>query len=183
VTKAERDALVVEHHGHCRLVALSVFRRLPWGHFEREDLEQAGAVGLLKAAESYDPGVGVSFSTYAQYRMRGEILDHIRANRFGGRQSELVEPERFDWLTDEDDWHPVDESVPVDDQAISAVVAARALRLVRSKRLRFVVERYMEGWTQTEIGRDLGVSQVAVSKMLAVAMERMREGLGVGAAA
>ena len=45
---------------------------------EFDDLFQAGLVGLLTAARSYTPDRGVAFAVYAQYRIRGEILDHLR---------------------------------------------------------------------------------------------------------
>ena len=37
-------------------------------------------LGLIKAVEKYDPDKGVSFETYATYRVRGEIIDYMRRN-------------------------------------------------------------------------------------------------------
>ncbi|BAF59329.1 DNA-directed RNA polymerase specialized sigma subunit [Pelotomaculum thermopropionicum SI] len=47
------------------------------GH-SREDLVQSGFEGLLKAAKRYDPGRGVSFSTYASHCIMGEVRHFIR---------------------------------------------------------------------------------------------------------
>jgi RNA polymerase sigma factor for flagellar operon FliA len=43
-----------------------------------EDLTSAGMIGVMKAAKSFDPSRGVKFTTYAQHRIRGSILDEIR---------------------------------------------------------------------------------------------------------
>lgn len=49
------------------------------GSFRMEDLVAAGREGLLDAARRYDPGRGVPFRAYAAIRVRGEIMDSIRA--------------------------------------------------------------------------------------------------------
>ena len=45
---------------------------------ELSDLTQAGVLGLLDAASKYDEAKGVRFSTYAELRIRGSILDGLR---------------------------------------------------------------------------------------------------------
>jgi RNA polymerase sigma factor for flagellar operon FliA len=45
-----------------------------------DDLMQVGLVGLLRARESYDAGQGASFMTYAGIRIKGAMLDEVRAN-------------------------------------------------------------------------------------------------------
>jgi RNA polymerase sigma factor for flagellar operon FliA len=70
-----RETLVLHHIGLVRRIARKVARRLP-RHVEIEDLIQAGMLGLLEAAQRYR--AGVSFETYATYRIRGAILDSVR---------------------------------------------------------------------------------------------------------
>src|SRR5207249_4124767 len=48
-------------------------------HIELDDLVSWGIVGLLDAIGKYDPRKEASFSTYAQFRIRGAILDHLRS--------------------------------------------------------------------------------------------------------
>jgi RNA polymerase sigma factor for flagellar operon FliA len=43
-----------------------------------DDLIQAGMLGLLEAARRYDPATGRHFSTFAEPRIRGAMLDEIR---------------------------------------------------------------------------------------------------------
>lgn len=53
-------------------------RAIETKYFDREDLVQIGIVGLLTAIAKYEPARGVKFSTYAVYRIRGEIHSAIR---------------------------------------------------------------------------------------------------------
>ena len=56
---------------------LSVGGKLPPG-IVFEDLVSWGVEGIIKARKSYDPDKGTQFTTYAYYRIRGEMLDRIR---------------------------------------------------------------------------------------------------------
>lgn len=51
--------------------------RLPNG-LERDDLLNAGMVALIQAAAKFDPSRGVQFRTYADYRVRGAMIDEMR---------------------------------------------------------------------------------------------------------
>lgn len=59
-----------------RVVQRLALRKPP--HIELDDLVSWGIVGLLDAVKKYDPRKEASFSTYAQFRIRGAILDHLR---------------------------------------------------------------------------------------------------------
>lgn len=48
-------------------------------HVDREELATAGALGLVEAARRFDPARGVPFDRYAARRIRGAILDAVRA--------------------------------------------------------------------------------------------------------
>ena len=48
-------------------------------HVEREELARAGALGLVEAARRYDESRGVPFDRFAAQRIRGAILDAVRA--------------------------------------------------------------------------------------------------------
>jgi len=80
-TKAARDkrnALVLKHMSLVRYVVDRLASRLP-KHVDREDLTESGMVGLLDAAKRFDPSRHVQFSTFAVTRIRGAILDSLRA--------------------------------------------------------------------------------------------------------
>ncbi len=75
--RTPRDTLVQKSLPLVRRVALQVASRLPM-QVELSDLTQAGVLGLLDAASKYDEAKGVRFSTYAELRIRGSILDGLR---------------------------------------------------------------------------------------------------------
>lgn len=48
------------------------------GVLDREDLVQAGVIGLIQAIEQFDPGQDVAFIDYARKRIRGAVYDELR---------------------------------------------------------------------------------------------------------
>jgi len=75
---ANQQDMVQEYLPLVRRVALHVASRLP-SQVELSDLTQAGFLGLLDAAAKFDVSKGVRFWTYAELRIRGAILDSLRA--------------------------------------------------------------------------------------------------------
>lgn len=73
-----------EHLPMVRFLAIRVRERLPQ-QVELEDLISAGIVGLLDAFQKFDPAKKVQFRTYAQFRVRGAMLDSLRALDWGPR--------------------------------------------------------------------------------------------------
>jgi RNA polymerase sigma factor for flagellar operon FliA len=50
------------------------------GIYEREDIVNIGVIGLIDAIEKYDPSRKATFETYARWRIRGAIIDELRAS-------------------------------------------------------------------------------------------------------
>lgn len=82
-----------------RAVAGKLRARLPGScGIEIADLIQAGNVGLLQAARTYEPGRGAPLAGYAKYRIRGEMLDMVRRSLGRGQSAVFVESdESADW--------------------------------------------------------------------------------------
>ena len=73
------DAKVIEEHlPLVRHIVFQVAVHFP-RHVDREELARAGALGLVEAARRYDAGRGVPFDRFAAQRIRGAILDAVRA--------------------------------------------------------------------------------------------------------
>jgi RNA polymerase sigma factor for flagellar operon FliA len=72
-----RAQLLTRHLGLVHHVAREVSRRIPT--IELGELVSAGALGLMKALDSFDLSRGLAFSTYAVLRIRGAILDDLRS--------------------------------------------------------------------------------------------------------
>jgi len=75
-TKTKKE-LVLEHLPLVKKVANRIYRRIPEGAVEFEELVNTGVIGLIKAIEKYDQKKA-KFSTYAYIKIRGEILDYLR---------------------------------------------------------------------------------------------------------
>jgi len=72
------DQIVEEYSPMIKYVANRIAMRLP-PHIEVDDLISVGAIGLMDAIEKYDPNRGAKFKTYAEFRVRGSILDELRS--------------------------------------------------------------------------------------------------------
>jgi RNA polymerase sigma factor for flagellar operon FliA len=77
IDEAGREQLMLEHMSAVRWIARRIHERLPQ-HVDIEDLVSAGTLGLLDAFRKFDPGKKVQFRSYAQFRIRGAILDSLR---------------------------------------------------------------------------------------------------------
>ncbi len=72
-----QEGRILAHAPLVKRIACHLLGRLP-PQVQLDDLIQAGMVGLLEAARSYDPLQGASFETYAGIRIRGAMLDELR---------------------------------------------------------------------------------------------------------
>ena len=72
------DDLVSSHLPLVKRIANHLAVKLP-PHIEIDDLVQVGLIGLLKAKEDYREDSGAAFSTYATIRIRGAMMDELRA--------------------------------------------------------------------------------------------------------
>ena len=73
----ERDNRILKYLPIVKSIANKISMRLPH-HIHVEDLRSTGIIGLLDAIEKYDPSRGVPFEAYAEFRIRGAILDELR---------------------------------------------------------------------------------------------------------
>jgi RNA polymerase sigma factor for flagellar operon FliA len=73
-----RDRLILTYAPLVKYVAGRLGSGLP-AHVEEEDLVSYGLLGLMGAIERYDPERDVKFETYAIARIRGAIIDELRA--------------------------------------------------------------------------------------------------------
>lgn len=77
VSEEERERLILAHLPQVRLIARKIHERLP-DSICFEDLLSAGVVGLITAIDNFDPRQNVKLKTYAEFRIRGAILDSLR---------------------------------------------------------------------------------------------------------
>ncbi|WP_252178629.1 FliA/WhiG family RNA polymerase sigma factor [Endozoicomonas sp. 4G] len=73
----QRDVLVKQHLSLVKKIVLHLASSLG-SNISRDDLLQAGMMGLLDAASRYDPGRKVPFEQFAKTRIRGAVIDELR---------------------------------------------------------------------------------------------------------
>jgi RNA polymerase sigma factor for flagellar operon FliA len=79
----ERNRLVVDNLPLVGYLVADVCSRAT--HLSREDMASAGAVGLVLAAEAFDPTTGVPFGAFARRRITGALIDEMRSLDWAGR--------------------------------------------------------------------------------------------------
>jgi RNA polymerase sigma factor for flagellar operon FliA len=94
LTAEIREQLILEHLPQVKLIARRIHERLP-GSVSLDDLISTGVVGLIAAIDRYDAAHDVKLKTYAEYKIRGAILDSLRgldwAPRQQRRRAKLIE--------------------------------------------------------------------------------------------
>jgi RNA polymerase sigma factor FliA len=85
ISPEERERLILEHLGQVRLIARRIQERLP-KNVSLEDLVSTGVLGLISAIDHFDPAHNVKLKTYAEYKIRGAILDSLRGLDWAPRQ-------------------------------------------------------------------------------------------------
>lgn len=73
-----KDQIVLEHTSLIRYIVNRIAVRLP-SHIDLDDLHNTGVIGLMDAIEKYDPDKNCKFKTYAEFRIKGAILDQLRS--------------------------------------------------------------------------------------------------------
>ncbi len=75
--RAEVSRLIEVNVPYAHALAAEVMRKLP-PDLERKDIQGWAELGLVEAANSFDPARGVQFKTFAYYRVKGAIYDGLR---------------------------------------------------------------------------------------------------------
>jgi RNA polymerase sigma factor FliA len=81
-----REVLIMSHLPKVKFIADRIAAKLP-PSVERDDLYGAGIIGLIDAVERFDDSRGVAFTTFAEMRVRGAILDSLRSLDWASRST------------------------------------------------------------------------------------------------
>jgi len=77
-SKVAKDKLLVEYAHMVKYIANRIAINLP-SSVDRDDIVSSGIIGLIKAVETFELERGFKFETYAGHKIRGAILDELRA--------------------------------------------------------------------------------------------------------
>ena len=94
ISAAERDRLILENLPQVRLIARRIHDKLPES-VSLDDLISTGVVGLITAIDNFDSSQNVKLKTYAEYKIRGAILDSLRELDWAPRQKRKISKSRL----------------------------------------------------------------------------------------
>ena len=183
--------LLDEYAPLVRKIAGGFQRKLP-RNVLREDLVAAGMSGLWDAIRRHGDTAGETFEWYVRVRVRGAILDELRAQDWLPRRAraaaasasaesgEYVPPPAVVRLDDVSEW---EQSRCLSDMTSSetAVAAkfthetlAKAVELLPERERHIVSEHYFKGVKFKDLGAELGVSEPRISQLHSRAMRRLK---------
>lgn len=131
-------------------------------------------MGYLKAVANYDPSRGATFSTYAFFCMNNSVNMHYRAgvnkaNKWDISFTGLEDP-LFDNLT-------VGEVIPHCEDVESLFRYEEYIKAINSlpPQLREIIMMRIEGFSQAEIAKKVGLSQGYVSRLITKALKEIKK--------
>ena len=117
-----RERLVSEYWYLCQRAARRFMRR----GLERADLEQVGAIGLIKAADRYDPTQRAPFAAYAWILVVGELMHYVRDNERLVRAPRGIRRLERRWACAERDLRPLLGREPSEEEVTEFLAVTRA---------------------------------------------------------
>jgi RNA polymerase sigma-B factor len=226
VRAPEREDLILENMDFVRALA----RRYADRGEPLDDLVQVGMVGLINAADRYDPALGYDFRSFAAPTILGEIRRHFRDRawsvsvprrvkddsiRIGalieqvsatlGRTPTVAEiaeesgltvdrvldalaansayrPDSLSespWLDDADHSRDLPTAESGYGEAEDRIVLDGALHVLPARERVILHLRFERGMLQSQIAAEVGLSQMHVSRLIARALERLRDAIDV----
>lgn len=178
-TEARQE--LIEHN--LRLVVY-IARRFENTKINIEDLISIGAIGLIKAVETYNPNKNIKLATYASRCIENEILMYLRKN--AGRKGEVSfdEPLNTDWDGNElllSDVLGTDADVvmrPIEDDVDRSLLTS-ALEVLSPREKEIITLRFgLNGGqerTQKEVADRLGISQSYISRLEKRIIQRLKK--------
>ena len=73
-----KEQIILQHAPLIRYIVNRIAIRLP-SHIDLDDLHNTGVIGLMDAIDKYNPDKNCKFKTYAEFRIKGAILDQLRS--------------------------------------------------------------------------------------------------------
>jgi RNA polymerase sigma-B factor len=165
---------------------LPLVRRLARQHAGRgeqlEDLVQVGSIGLIKALDRFQIDRGVDLATFAIPTINGEIKQHLRDKAWPIRiprrlqESDPSLRATATELVDGDGGEFEGESLvePGYELGEARVSLASSFRVLDERERRLLRLAFFDGLSQWQIGREVGISQIHVSRLTRRALAKLR---------
>jgi len=187
----DREAQIATHLPQVQAIARRVRMRVP-PSVTLDDLITAGTLGLIQAVDRFDPTCRARFSSYAQHRIHGAMLDFLRSedplSRVERRRIRQIDSVGGP-VTVSIDQMPSDHlrsNTHADLQTLATVTLWDAARRCLSGRENRVLKMiYLLGRSNREVAIEIGVNESRVSQLKSRAISKLRHYLtdkGRGAA-
>ncbi len=190
-------------------------------YFDKDDLYQAGVMGLIEAIKHYDSNKNTKFSSFAYFYVKGEVMKYIRGNNGLKVSKDLIDlsmklEKIRDYLTQRNGYIPSNKELAmyleIDEQKIDEAISSgmiiksldnndeeidiyntigyeeksykeelidlrNELSNLSDIDKKLIEKRYNEGLSQSEVSKQLGTSQVKVSRMEKKILTRLKSRL------
>lgn len=144
---------------------------------ESEELVAISMVGLVKAANAFEPNKGIKFNTFASVVIKNEILMAIRKNRKTWRDISLYSSMGVDDKGNEQEiWETIGDLKS--EKQMDRVEIQELIRTIReglNEEERYVIAQWVDGVPRRKTAEILGVTQSRVSKLTKKAFEKLRK--------
>jgi RNA polymerase sigma-B factor len=164
----------------------AIARRHAQGGENLDDLVQVGTIGLIRALDRFDPRRGRDFLPFALPYVGGEIKRHLRDRSSTIRIPRRVQADDAEAarrartlvsLSDDPDAGPA-ETVDLFDVVAARILVSKGVRVLDPRERRILLLHHFGGLSQTEVAREVGLSQIHVSRLYRGALEKLRAELG-----
>ncbi|MDR1488014.1 MAG: FliA/WhiG family RNA polymerase sigma factor [Deltaproteobacteria bacterium] len=117
LSMTEKTEYVEKYSSLIRYIADRLVSRLP-GHIVKDDLISAGVIGLIDAVDRFESNRGIMFKTYAEFRIKGAMIDELRNLDWVPRtiRKKSSEIERLNRTLEQELGHP-----PTDEEMANAL--------------------------------------------------------------
>ena len=170
---------IEEHLGLARKVAFEYYRKLQ-EKYTYDELESTAYMGLIKAANNFNESKGFKFSTYAIPTIRGEISRMCRDDKWHfkkrGVPHEMLSLnvvvgkdnniEIQDILEDQED---------IEENLINSILVSQFYKLLTKREKQVVYLYYYMNLSQTEIAKNIEISQAHVSRIITDSLKKMKK--------
>ena len=144
-----------------------------------EDMISIGTIGLIKAVNTFTPERSIKLATYASRCIGNEILMYLRKSSNRRQEASIDEPLNVDGDGNElllsdilgSDENQISQRL---EQDAERAVLRRAVDSLSPREKRIMELRYLQGKTQMEVAREIGISQAQVSRLEKGALSQFR---------
>jgi RNA polymerase sigma factor (sigma-70 family) len=190
---AAREAAIVQNMDLVHHIARRLQQRVP-PCVTFDDLSSAGTIGLMQAVDRFNAARGVSFKTYARYRIRGAMLDYLRGEdplsretRRRIRQSDRAVASPVTISLDqlpESTLNRLARSPERTASELAGIATAQVARRCLSPREnRLITLLFDFGWLSSEVAAEFKVNESRVSQIKRTALAKLRCAVEAGSTA